>query len=233
MTIVNMPAPYSSSSAVLLIEPDPDLAITFRELIASAYHPSVTLDIMPSLSEGLTYLGAHHVPLILMNLALPDDTDRKAVEQVRQTASVSAIIGYHRTTDATMLSDAIQAGAHEVLPIVPLSAETLRLSITSALIKATRPLTAAKPAPSTTVRPTLTVPLAKVAHDLNNCLTSINGYADILLARLPAGDPSRYCAEQIKLACGRAENVIKQLPDSTNPPSAPHHSTPINDAPAA
>lgn len=233
MTILNMPTRCSSSSAVLLIEPDPDLAITFRELIASAYHPSVTLDVMASLYDGLTYLRAHRVPLILMNLALPDNINRKAVEQVRQTASASALIGYHRTTDATILSDAIRAGAHEVLPVVPPSAETLRLSITSALIKATRPLTTAEPAPLTTVSPTLTLPLTKVAHDLNNCLTSINGYADILLARLPAGDPSRYCAEQIKLACGRAENVIKQLPDTTNPPSAPHHSTPINNAPAA
>lgn len=233
MAILNMPMPCPSSNAALLIEPDPDLALAFRELITFAYHSSVTLAVMTSLCEGLTYLRTHHVPLILMNLSLPDDTGRDAVQRVRQIASSSAVIGFHRTTDATILSDAIRAGAHEVLPVIPPSAETLRLSITSALIRATRPLTATEPAPPATAAPMLALPLAKVAHDLNNCLTSINGYADILLARLPAGDPSRYCAEQIKLACGRAENLIKQLPDTAGRSSALHPSTPITNAPAA
>lgn len=233
MTILNMPTEHSSSSAVLLIEPDPGLAVTFRELIAFAYHSSVTIDVMSTLREGLTYIRTHRVPLILMNLALPDDTERNAVKLVHQSASSSAVIGYHRTTDATILSDAIRAGAHDVLPVVPPSAETLRLSITSALIRATGPQLATEPAPPATTPPTVAIPLAKVVHDLNNCLTSINGYADILLARLSAGDPSQYCAEQIKLACGRAENVIKQLSTTTGPSSAPHHPTPINNAPAA
>lgn len=233
MTILNMPTECSSSSAVLLIEPDSDLALTFRELIARAYHSSVTIDVMSTLREGLTYIQTHRVPLILMNLALPDDTEGKAVEQVHQSASSSAVIGYHRTTDTTILSNAIRAGAHDVLPVVPPSAETLRMSITNALIRATGPQTATEPAPSTTAAPTLAAPLTKVVHDLNNCLTSINGYADILLARLSAGDPSQYCAEQIKLACGRAENVIKQLSTTTGPCSAPQRPTPINNAPAA
>ncbi|MDH5193906.1 MAG: response regulator [Nitrospira sp.] len=233
MAILNMPTQCSSSSAALLIEPDPNLARSFRELIVFAYHSSVPLEILPSLHEALTYLQTQHVPLILMNLALPDDTGREAVKRVRQTASSSAIIGYHRTTDTTMLSDAIRAGAHEVLPLIPPSAETLRLSITSALIRATRPLTATEPAPPATTSPTVAFPLGKVAHDLNNCLTSIKGYADILLARLSAGDPSQYCVEQIKLACGRAEIVIKQLPHTTSTSSAPQPSTPINNAPAA
>ncbi|MBL8075528.1 MAG: response regulator [Nitrospira sp.] len=228
-----MPTQSSSSSAMLLIEPDSNLALAFRELIACAYHASVTFDVVSSLSEGLTYLRTHRAPLIFINLALPDSSGPEAVEKVRQTASSSAVIGFHRHVDATLLSNAIRAGAHEVLPVTPPSAETLRLSITSALIRATRSLTSTEPASPALADLTSSVPLAKMAHDLNNCLTSIKGYTDILLARLAPGDPSQYCAEQIKLACGRAENVIKQLPKTTGTSSAPHASTPLTNAPAA
>jgi DNA-binding NarL/FixJ family response regulator len=227
-----MPTELSSSSAALLIEPDPDLAQAFRELMVLAYHSSVTLDVVFSLEEGLTYLQAHHAPVILMDLSLPCNAGREAVEWVRETATSSAIIGFHRTTDTAMLSAAIRAGAHEVLPIIPPSAETLRLSITSALIRATRPQTVTEPVPSTETLQTSSLPLAKVAHDLNNCLTSINGFADILLARLSEEDPSQYCAEQIKLACTRAESLIKQLPQITSTTSAPQLSKPASSAPA-
>ncbi len=227
-----MPTELPSSSAALLIESDPAIAQAFQDLIVLAYHSSVTLDVVCSLSEGLTYLQAHHVPVILMDLSLPDSAGRKAVDLVRETAPASALIGFHRTTDTTMLSDAIRCGAHEVLPVIPPSAETLRLSITSALIRATRLQTATEPVPSVDAHQTLSLPLAKVAHDLNNCLTSINGFADILLARLSAEDPSHYCAEQIKLACTRAECLIKQLPQITCTSPTPQLSKPANNAPA-
>ncbi len=226
-----MPTELSSSSAALLIESDPALAQAFQDLIALAYHSSVTLDVVCSLTEGLTYLQSHHVPVILMDLSLPDSTGRKAVDLVRETAPASALIGFlHRRTDTTMLSDAIRSGAHEVLPVIPPSAETLRLSITSALIRATHLQTATEP-PSPKARPIVSLPLAKVAHDLNNCLTSINGFADILLARLSVEDPSLYCAQQIKLACTRADSLIKQLPQITCTSLTPQLSKPTNNAP--
>ncbi|HMS84739.1 MAG TPA: response regulator [Nitrospira sp.] len=231
--IVIMSTQLPSSSAALLIEPDPDLVRMFRELIAFAYHSAVPLDVVSSLHEGLTYLQTHRVPLILMNLSLPDNAGRSAVELVRQTAGSSAIIGFHHATDTTMLSNAIRAGAHEVLPVIPPTAETLRLSITNALIRATRLLTTTEPAPSTGVPPPLSAPLAKVVHDLNNCLTSINGFADILFARLPAEDPSRYCAAQIKQACTRAQDFVRQLPRMTNTSSSSQPPKPVDSAPAA
>ena len=222
----------SSSSAALLIEPDLDLVRTFRELIALAYHSSATLDVVVSLEEGLTYLEAHHVPVILMDLSLSGNSGREAVERVRARATSSAIIGFHQTSDPTKLSDAIRAGAHEVLAIIPPSAETLRLSITSALIRAARPQPVTEPVPSTEALPTASFPLTKVAHDLNNCLTSINGFTDILLARLSAEDPSQYCAGQIKLGCTRAAGLIKQLTQITNTAPAPQLSKPANNASA-
>ena len=50
-----------------------------------------------------------------------------------------------------------------------------------------------------------------VAHDFNNLLTVINGYGDLALARLRAGDPLRPQLEQIRRAGERAAVLTQQL----------------------
>ncbi|MGB7623609.1 MAG: PAS domain S-box protein [Terriglobia bacterium] len=50
-----------------------------------------------------------------------------------------------------------------------------------------------------------------VAHDFNNLLTAITGYSDLMLMRLPLGDPLRRHAEEIKKASDRAASLTQQL----------------------
>ena len=50
-----------------------------------------------------------------------------------------------------------------------------------------------------------------VAHDFNNLLMVIQGYADLLAERLPAGDSLRRNAEQIQTAAHRASALTRQL----------------------
>jgi PAS domain S-box-containing protein len=50
-----------------------------------------------------------------------------------------------------------------------------------------------------------------VAHDFNNLLTVINGYAQLLLARLPAGDRCIDGLTQIRRAGDRAAELVEQL----------------------
>jgi PAS domain S-box-containing protein len=50
-----------------------------------------------------------------------------------------------------------------------------------------------------------------IAHDFNNLLMVIQGYADLLTERLPAGDPLRRNAEQIQMASQRAASLTQQL----------------------
>jgi PAS domain S-box-containing protein len=50
-----------------------------------------------------------------------------------------------------------------------------------------------------------------VAHDFNNVLTAIFGYADLLLDGLPLGDPRRLDVEEIRRAAGRAAGLTRQL----------------------
>jgi two-component system cell cycle sensor histidine kinase/response regulator CckA len=50
-----------------------------------------------------------------------------------------------------------------------------------------------------------------VAHDLNNLLTVIRGYTDLLQAKIPAGDPQIEDLGQIRRASERATTLIRQL----------------------
>jgi PAS domain S-box-containing protein len=50
-----------------------------------------------------------------------------------------------------------------------------------------------------------------VAHDFNNLLTIINGYAQLLVERFPAGDPHHASLEQILNAGSRAAALTRQL----------------------
>ncbi len=50
-----------------------------------------------------------------------------------------------------------------------------------------------------------------VAHDFNNLLTVIRGYNELILARLPQGDPMRRDMEEVKKAADRAAGLTKQL----------------------
>ncbi|MCP9447229.1 MAG: PAS domain S-box protein [Nitrospira sp.] len=50
-----------------------------------------------------------------------------------------------------------------------------------------------------------------VAHDFNNLLTVIRGYSELMLARLPQGEPMRRDMEEVKKAADRAAGLTKQL----------------------
>ena len=52
---------------------------------------------------------------------------------------------------------------------------------------------------------------SSVAHDFNNILTSIVGFATVLKMKLPADDPLKHCAAQILVSTDRAAALTKSL----------------------
>ena len=50
-----------------------------------------------------------------------------------------------------------------------------------------------------------------VAHDVNNMMTVVTGYADLLLSELAADDPNRSLVEELKQAGDRTAGITRQL----------------------
>lgn len=58
---------------------------------------------------------------------------------------------------------------------------------------------------------------AGVAHEVNNPLTGVLGYAELLIDELPVGDPRRRDAEVIRSEAQRASSIVRALRDFARP----------------
>lgn len=200
----------SQPTPILLIEPERGFALKMQDLLLSLFHESLDLGVARSLREGMTYLSSHRVPLILISLAVSDYKGLDAVRALRLTAPDSGLIAYGTMIDETVRLNAIRAGAHEVLSIAETSPDIFRLTIECAMIRTNLPRNGARSAPPE--QPTAVPPgMLELTHALNNAITSINGFADILLTRLPTNDPAWAFAEQIKLSGKRATALVQEL----------------------
>jgi DNA-binding NarL/FixJ family response regulator len=211
----------SQPTSVLLIDPERRLSLKLQDLLFGLFQESLDLATACSLRDGITYLCTHQVSLILISLAVSDYKGLDAVRALRLTMPDSSLIAYGAAVNETLRLDAIRAGAHEVLSIAEISADAFRLAAECAMARAkirqmdTDSLPPGQPLPHHPA-------MSRLAHDLNNAITSVNGFADILLARLPADEPARTCAEQIKQAGVRAAALVKALAPPVESSSAPN-----------
>ncbi len=152
--------------------------------------------------EALAHLQSHSVDLMVV-----DETAAQAGLRPIHTASpATAIIGMVMKTDESAQLLMLRQGVHEVLCLLPssgaghariLERALARVNGRAGLLIADEPRLDAAAGPP------------RLTHDLNNLLTSINGFADLLLAQLPTDNPARMGAEQIRLAGKRAAALLR------------------------
>ena len=211
----------SHPTSILLIEPHHGLATRLQDLLIGRFHAALDLGTARSLREGMTHLCTHRVDLVLADLTLPDYKGLDAIRALRMTAPATALIALSTVVNETLLLEAIRAGAHEALFVATPSAQELCLTIDRAMVRAGQHEISAK-STSLVQQAELSPALPKLVHDLNNAISSINGFADILLTRLPADEPARTSAEQIRKAGTRAAALVKELaPPPESSPSTP------------
>ena len=208
-------AQVSAPISILLIEPERRLVLKLQDLLMGHFHTALDLAIAGSLREGMTYLCTHPVALTLMSLSLPDYKGLDAVRAVRLAVPDTALIACSATLSIPLLLDAVRAGAHEVLSLADTSADAVVLAIDCAMIRAAQPAIRTEALPRPLSR-TVSATIPRVVHDLNNTIMSINGFADLLLTRLPTEAPSRVCSEQIKKAGTRAATLLQSLTPCTD-----------------
>jgi CheY-like chemotaxis protein len=195
----------ASHLTLLIIEPSEQLAARWHALLLEPRLPGLDVGLAQSLREALHHLSARHVDVVLMDLTLPDYKGADAVRAFRTTMPNCPLVVYHPGDDERLLLDAVRNGAHEALVPFAFDAASVRMAMKIAKARSHHP------APPGAV-PGGLIPPARTIHDLNNALTSINGFADVLLSRLPPDDAARPLLDHIRQAGRQAAALLKLLP---------------------
>lgn len=191
-----------TSTSVILIGVNQPLTETLETWVRTYLLGPLDITSVQTVPDALAYLRSHRIDLVFV-----DDT--AAGHELRTLYTISpatAIIGVVMKPEDSARLQMLRHGAHEVLCLFP-SADTdhvrmlqqalARVNGRADILKESAPRTAIAAAPP------------RLIHDLNNLLTSINGFADLLLAQLPPDHPARMGAEQIRLAGKRATSLLK------------------------
>ncbi len=197
--------PSASRLTVLIIEPSEQRAARWHALLLDPRATGHDIGLARSLREALHHLSVRHADVVLMNLTLPDYKGADAVQAFRTTMPNCPLVVYHPGDDEALLLAAVRYGAHEILFPFAFDAASVRMAMNAATVRGQQPASHTFTAVGTTTP-------ARTVHDLNNALTSINGFTDVLLGRLPADDPRRPLLEQIRDSGRQAAALLKLLP---------------------
>jgi signal transduction histidine kinase len=213
--------------AIVLLGSEVPLAETFGAWLHAHFAEPPTVHSVHTVADALAYLRSHRVDLVFVDEAAV----RTELRTIHTVSPATAVIALLMQREESVLQHALRQGAHEVLRLLPSADADYLRTIERALARVNGRAGILNAAASRAY----SVPAApQLIHDLNNQLTSINGFADILLSRLAPDDPARMNAEQIRLAGKRAATLLKTPAPATPvspPPPAP--ATPPSTARAA
>lgn len=201
-------------TSIVFIGPEVPLAGTFGAWLHLHFAEPLTIHSVHTVADALAYLRSHRVDLVLVDEAAA----RTELRTIHTVSPATAVIGLVMQREESVLQQALRQGAHEVLCLL-LSADADHLrTIERALARVNGRAGILNDAAS---RPCSVPAAPQLIHDLNNQLTSINGFADLLLSRLAPDDPARMSAEQISLAGKRATTLLKAHAPASPVPAAP------------
>lgn len=212
--------PHSPAS-ILLVGPEAPLSGILHAWVDAHVAEPRTVASAHTVPDALAYLHSHPVDLVLVNEAAV----HSELRTIHTVSPETAIIGVAMTPEDSARLRMLRQGVHEVLCLLPSSdADHIRV-IQRALARVngrTDILRGGDASPGITPAP------PRLIHDLNNLLTSVNGFADLLLAQLAPAHPARISAEQIRLAGTRAAALLKaHAPPLTSASSSASAAPPI------
>lgn len=211
-----------TSTSVVLIGLHPPLAETLEAWVRTHMVAPLEVFSVHTVPDALAHLRSHRVDLVFAD----DTAARHELRTLHAVSPATAIIGVVMQLNESALLQLLRQGAHEVLCLLPsassdqvhvLQRALARVNGRADMLKDSSPRTVCEAAP------------LRLIHDMNNLLTSINGFADLLLAQLQPDHPARTGAEQIRLAGKRATALLKTHtppapaapPQSPSPPTSP------------
>ena len=167
-----------------------------------------------SLQEALQLLPKQEPSLILLDLYLPDSLGLDTLRRIKERAADAAIVVLTGMTDDAVGLEALALGASDYLIKGELTAPVLvrvlryaleRKKIERALRQREEQLVQAQKMEAAGRL------AGGVAHDFNNMLTAIGGFAELAADRLEPDHPAREELEQIQQLTQRGSRLVAQL----------------------
>lgn len=206
-------------TSVVFIGSGTPIAGTLDAWIHTHFAEPLNMAFVATVPEALVYLQSHRVDLILVEEA----TARTDLRTIHTASPTTAIIGLIMKLDESVQLLMLRRGVHEILCLLPSTDAEQARAIERALARVNGRAGLLK---SGELRSDIGAAPPRLIHDLNNLLTSINGFADLLLTQLPPDNPARMGAEQIRLAGKRAATLLKAQ-SATQPGLPSPSSTPV------
>ncbi len=205
--------PAPAKLHVLLVDDDDDYAALVR---AQFEHGSVPFAFarVATVAAAAAALARDAFDVVLLDLALPDSSGLETVDRLLSNQIVAPIIVLTSTDDEETAAQAVQRGAQDYLVKSRTDIELLLRSIRYARERAEwRRESLRREAELRQSHKMEAVGrlAGGVAHDFNNVLTAIFGYADLLIDQFAADDPRRDDVQEIRLAAERAAALTRQL----------------------
>jgi signal transduction histidine kinase len=198
---------------VLLVEDDDAYALLVqRQLTASS--ESIALRRVSTLVDAVAAIDSGPADAVLLDLGLPDSFGLETVERLHGAAGAVPIIVLTAQDDDAIAVQAVQRGAQDYLVKSTTDAQLLVRSIRYARERAEwRRVLVEREAELRQVHKMEAVGrlAGGVAHDFNNVLTAIFGYADLLLDQFAEDDPRRADVLEIRRSAERAAALTRQL----------------------
>jgi signal transduction histidine kinase len=197
---------------VLLVEEDDEYAGSVRAQLEASSVP-MTLERVGTVAAAVAALEATEFDAVLLDLALPDGAGLATIDRLHGTGDASLIVLTSIDDESTAVQ-AVQRGAQDYLIKDRTDAELLRRAIRYACERAEwrRDVTRREAELRQSHKMEAVGRLAGgVAHDFNNVLTAIFGYADLLLDQFADDDPRQADVLEIRNAAERAAALTRQL----------------------
>jgi len=138
--------------------------------------------------------------------------ERAAAEQRELQSSRERLVRDGVRSECVVLRFPLLDGEGQVIATGGVATDVTRLALARRELRALQDdLRHARHAPTSAVGPAL-------AHDLGNLLLSVGGYAELALARVPAGDEAAALLREVLAATGRARELVERLAGQGPPP---------------
>lgn len=205
----------------ILFVVDEDEALRVRRALLELGPGEPELVHARSAAEGRRLAGERRFDLVVVDSRIGEQDGLELVRQLRAAAVETAVLVLTDASGEELAVEVLRAGATDYLKKSGLGGDALRRSVRYALDMARQAELRQRAEAALRLREeqmrdaqrleTVATLSSGIAHEFNNLLNVVIGYADMMRRKLPAGDPLHRNVEQILHAGDKAAALTRQL----------------------